>query len=605
MKKLFYFIISLLLVPFAVSCEKALNKSPLDDISEESYFENATQLQLFTNSFYSSLLSTSPYDEQSDVLVANNPSSLVLNGSFRTVPPSGGGWSWGTLRKINTCLGNLYRCKDEAVRAEYSALCKFFRAWFYFEKIRRFGDVPWIDHEFASHEEQLYAPRDSRELVMSHMIEDIDEAIAGLPAAYNNGYAFRVTKWAALALKARFCLFEGTFRKYHEGKVTLWTLPADAQPYTYYLQLAADAAEELMVFGPHSLYITGNPHYDYQNLFSQYEATNNEYILAIDFDYGFQIYHDATGAALLPVCGRISPTKGFIDHYLMADGSRFSSVSGWSTKTFADQVSGRDPRLHQTIRIPGYLYLVLTTNRAMYCDMDCTLTGYSINKFVMRADNLVMGNVRGSSYNDLPVIRLAEVYLIFAEAKAELGTLTQTDLDRSVNLLRARAGMPNLNMAAANANPDPYLTSESTGYPNVSGANKGVILEIRRERTVELALEGLRYPDLLRWAAGERLTKGLYGMYFPGSGEYDWDADGNPDICLYTGAKPATTATFVYKIGSDIYLSGGTKGYVLPLHSYTVSFDPDRDYLHPIPTKERVLNHSLLQNPNWNDGLDF
>ena len=82
-------------------------------------------------------------------------------------------------------------------------------------------------------------------------------------------------------------------------------------------------------------------------------------------------------------------------------------------RNFADQVSGRDPRLHQTIRIPGYLYLVLTTNRAMYCDMDCSLTGYSLNKFVMRADNLVMGNVRGSSYNDLPVIRLAEVYLTF------------------------------------------------------------------------------------------------------------------------------------------------------------------------------------------------
>ena len=132
-----------------------------------------------------------------------------------------------------------------------------------------------------------------------------------------------------------------------------------------------------------------------------------------------------------------------------------------------------------------------------------------------------------------------------------------------------------------------------------------MILEIRRERVVELALEGFRYADLLRWAAGERIGKGLYGMYFPGPGEYDWDRDGKADICLYSGSKPSSQATFVYKIGTDITLSDGNKGYVNPRPTYTFTFDPERDYLYPIPTDERVLNPRLLQNPGWNDGLNF
>ena len=202
-------------------------------------------------------------------------------------------------------------------------------------------------------------------------------------------------------------------------------------------------------------------------------------------------------------------------------------------------------------------------------------------------------------------VRLAEVYLNFAEAKAELGTLTQQDLDKSINILRRRVGMPDLLMSEVNASPDPFLTSAETGYPNVTGPNQGVILEIRRERVVELAFEGLRYADLLRWACGERVTKGLYGMYFPGPGEYDWDNDGKVDICLYSGSKPSVEATFIYKIGSDITLTDGSKGYVKPNPAYTFSFDPERDYLYPIPTNERVLNHRLLQNPGWNDGLNF
>ena len=112
MKKLFHLTLAAAALFIFVSCEDALNKFPLDDITEESYFENATQLQLFTNSLYSSLLPDAPFDEQSDLMVANNPANTMLNGTFRTVPSTGGGWTWTSLRKINTCLGNLYRCSE-------------------------------------------------------------------------------------------------------------------------------------------------------------------------------------------------------------------------------------------------------------------------------------------------------------------------------------------------------------------------------------------------------------------------------------------------------------------------------------------------------------
>jgi hypothetical protein len=148
------------------------------------------------------------------------------------VPSTGGGWSWGTLRNINTLLGNLHHCKDKAVSTYYEALARFFRAYFYFDKVKQFGDVPWYDKELGSNDPDLYKARDSRELVMQNMLADIDFAIANLPSKKD---VYRVTKWTAVALKSRFCLFEGTFRKYHN--ITEYENGAE-----YYLDLAAKAS---------------------------------------------------------------------------------------------------------------------------------------------------------------------------------------------------------------------------------------------------------------------------------------------------------------------------------------------------------------------------
>ena len=134
-------------------------------------------------------------------------------------------------------------------------------------------------------------------------------------------------------------------------------------------------------------------------------------------------------------------------------------------------------------------------------------------------------------------MRTAEVYLNCAEAKAELGTLTQDDLNKTINKLRARVNMPNLLMATANANPDPYLKE---WYPHVeSDDNQGIILEIRRERAIELVMEGFRYYDIMRWKEGKIFEKPFLGIYFPGPGEYDLDGDGTNDVYLYLSTDTA------------------------------------------------------------------
>ena len=237
--------------------------------------------------------------------------------------------------------------------------------------------------------------------------------------------------------------------------------------------------------------------------------------------------------------------------------------------------------------------------------------GYHLRKYYV--------GVKYESYSEvsLPVFRLAEVYLNHAEAKAELGTLTQTDLDKTINLLRSRAGVTgNLNLNTANANPDPWLMAAATGYPNLAqnaatygnDANLGVILEIRRERTVELVMEGHRYYDIMRWREGKVFDEQFLGMYIPGPGVYDFDKDGTNDFNIYTDTNPGNpnAGGVQLKIGSNINVTDGDKGNLTWHADLPRNWNEDRDYYYPIPIKERILtNGALTQNPGWSDGLGF
>lgn len=594
-------IVAMTLLMGLSACNDLLDLKPLSQISQEDYFQTETDLQLFSNPFYNNLLDKSPYDLQSDLYVCQNLSDEMLGGTKRTVPASGGGWSWTDLRRMNTLIAYAGQCKDEDAVIKYTALTRFFRAFFYFEKIKRFGDVPWYEVELGSADEELYNARDSREFVMTKMIEDIDYAIANLPSKQQEKSSpYRVNKYAAMALKAQFCLYEGTYRKYY-------SLNLEGHDYKYYLEQSAAAAQNLMNDGAYSLYSTGHPERDYLTLFAEENADPNEYILAIKFDYGLSIYHNATAHTLVPTQGRPGLTRKMVNTYLKKDGTAFTNQSGWQEMSFIEEMKDRDPRLAQSIRTPGYTRIGQTTVLAP--DLSISVTGYQPIKFV-QDPKASGGNVDRNERStcDLPVYRYAEVLLNYAEAKAELGNLTQADLNKSINLIRQRSGMPGLDMNAANASPDRYLSDAETGYPNVTGSNKGVILEIRRERAIELNQEGFRFDDLVRWKAGYCIDQSTYGMYFPGPGAYDLSGDGQPDVTLYANGtpKPAVTSGVAYEIGNEIILSGGNKGYIYYHKNIErTAFDEGRDYLYPIPINERSLNHNLTQNPGWNDGLSF
>ncbi|MBO4434803.1 MAG: RagB/SusD family nutrient uptake outer membrane protein [Bacteroidales bacterium] len=585
------------------SCEGILDKFPLDKLSPETFLSTETEIKAYTNTFYPMLPTGFYSDGQSDAVTGRILSNEMKGG--RAIDSGDSGWKWVYLRRINTFLEYADNCKDEQLRKQYVALARFFRAYFYFEKIKQYGDVPWYDHTLGSDDPDLYKPRDSRELVMDKMIEDIDYAINNLPSAHSD---YTITKWTALALKSRFCLFEGTFRKYHAGAVTLQTLPADAKPYTYYLELAADAADRFIASSGYSIYSNEGPDASYIGLFTKYnisDGINREVILGRDYNIEYDVKHTANSDYLSTTLNMWSITRKVVASYLMKDGTRFTDKQGWETMSFVDEVKDRDPRLAQSIRTPGYCRLGTDTKIAP--SLKTTTTGYCPIKYFMGpADDTYQ-----QSYCDFILFRAAEVYLNYAEAKAEMGTLTQADIDRSIKPLRDRVGMPNLNLEAANADPDPYLMAAATGYPKVSqknSSNVGVILEIRRERTIELLGEGFRYYDIVRWAEGHAFDQTILGMYFPGEGSYDLDEDGDNDITIYSGDKPADSAKDAFKIGTDIFLTEGTSGCVDAYYGVRNgwTWDEGKDYYYPIPIEDRSLTQgALTQNPGWVDGLPF
>lgn len=571
----------------------SLDKFPLDKETSDSYFKDAAQFENVSNTFYADLFDGPFFDEESDICFKTNLPMKIRGGKLRVVPSSGGGWDWGTLRDINNMLDNLGNCADESVRAEYEAVGRFFRAYFYFLKVRDFGDVPWYDHELSVKEHnELYKARDSRDYVMGKMLEDIDFAVAHLSTEKN---LYKISKWTALAFKSRFCLFEGTWRNYHGND-------GAEHDGNYWLAQAASAAKEFITTSPYKIYSTGKPAEDYMMLFASQVANSDEVILAKAYSYSLGLSHFATYNTFGQ--NQFAFNKKFVDSYLMADGTEFTANAGWETKEYYEEMTGRDPRLAQTMRCPGYHRI--DADSLMVGDFNTSCTGYQVVKYAQSNNVLETGRWMATD-NDMPIFRAAEVYLNYAEAMAERTdvNITQDDIDLSIKPLRDRVGMPNLKLSDANDSPSSYMSSAEYGYPNVKGANKGVILEIRRERTIELAEEGdFRWYDLMRWKAGKCIEQNFYGMYFPGVDRgFDLDHDGQNEVWIYTKEKPADLdekVTYnVLQVGKTITLSGKTNGYVDPHQKTQHVFDESRDYLMPLPSEDLALNKNLKQNPNW------
>ena len=619
MKRIYYILTALVAAMTFSSCEDFLTKVPKTALSPDSFFITASDLELWTNKFYSDLLEDTDIAETfADDMMGSSLSALqkgtrtTSSKSWSTPSVNSDGYisSNGTftpLMNINYFLEHSSNCQDEAVREKYNGVAYFFRAYFYYKMVRQYGDMPWYDYVIGSADAaSLNKPRDPRGYVMMKVLEDCDKAYERLPEAWAAGPLFHVSKNAAMALKARAALFEGTFRKYHAGTPYV---PNDEETYDgktvssqWFLEQAVEAAKTIM--GKKSLY-TGSTmglapiakNASYREFFVLEDADPNETILgrAYRSDEAVTVRH---GIQFDMKNGKRSATQRFVNHYLKKDGTAYTETE-LATMEFSAQFQNRDPRLAQTIHGPNYVAVAETAHETL--DWERTLNGYRVIKYISDASH----EGATTSTSDFALFRYAEVLLNYAEAKAELGTLTDADVAATIDLIRDRVGMAKMGKVPTTV--DPVMEKY---YPNAKGAQKAAILEIRRERTVELCFEGFRQWDLLRWKEGKWLTpastKGFQGIYLPGLGEYDLDKDGKIDICVYQGTKPSTTApsSNVLEIGKNWTLTEDTKGNLTYYASENYTWDEGKDYLWPIPEDQRqITNGALSQNPGWSDGL--
>lgn len=579
------------------ACKKGdLDRLPQTTISPNLFFKTEEDLSLYANGLLSQPDRNSYLNDQSSDNVATTAAVEVKNimtGNANSQNITTG-WNWTRLRNINYFLENYGKAQvTGAVKAHYAGLARYYRAEFYLDKVKRYSDVPWYSGTLEPGQAELYKPRDPRALVMDSVMADLDFAYKNVREAVPVGTP---GKWAVAALYSRAALYEGTYRKYHDELNLKSTANA-------FLETAARVSGEIITGNKFSIYNTGKPAQDYSALFASQDLTSNkEVILTNIFDLSKGKGQNVNGVVFGDY--EQAPAKDLIQTYLMKDGTRFTSLPNYDKLGFVKEFENRDPRLAQTIAYPGWIRV---PDAAPYIQrLNKNFTGYhQLKGYVNNTDNNTLNGV------DFPVYRYAEVLLNYAEALAETGTLTQSQLDQSVNLLRRRAGLPDLNLGTANANPDPLLQAQ---YPNIE-SNKGVILEIRRERRVEFAFENSRFDDLMRWKSGKLLAKSPEGMYFPGLGKYDMTGDGVDDIILIDRTltipaedqkeKNSLGVKLVYyrtgTIGTDatVFLKTGATGGNIVTESVTRQFEEPKYYYRPIPQQQVLLNPKLTQIFGW------
>jgi hypothetical protein len=560
-KAIIYF--SMLMLALA-SCkrEDLLDRTPQDGLSEPVFFKNESDLKLYCNTLYSLLPVQKAVDRDNNI-DDNNSDDMVpaqknafLAGQY-VIPVTGGGWVWEDIRKCNYFLQRYQRAEaDEAVKNKYAAEARFFRALLYWQKVKRFGDVPWYSKDLNEQSPELYTPRNKHKDVMDSVLADLNFAVEHLPAPAD-AEKDRLHKYAAAALKARICLWEGTFRKYHGL--------GDQQRY---LREAVTAAELIINSGLYELYSTGDPAKDYYNLFIQEELGNNKEAIMAKRYVKDVMMHNLTRQLGESNTGF---SNNFARAFLCKDGLPISLSPLYKGDDSPEEESAnRDPRYAQLIATRGFVFLANADGSKDTISLprigtSITPTGYQVIKG--RSSDLAQWNAAQSTL-DLFIFRYAEILLIDAEAKAELNECDQVVLDRTINKIRSRVGMPPMLIAALEKDP-------ASDFP----ALPVLLDEIRRERRIELAAEGSRFDDLLRWKAGKRTE--------------------DPSTILGMKLLPAVRAQYPNQ-GQVRDIQVDADGYIRVYTDIRNRVWNDKLYLYPIPTQELTLNPKLLpQNGGW------
>lgn len=585
------------------SCD-VTDLNPKDSIIDQNYWKTVSDLEYYANGFYKNLSSPSEtLDERSDDRLIGSPDQWLFN---EWVVPSeandASSWTWSNIRNLNYFMARYKEVK--ATDSEVNpivAVVRFFRASDYFSKIKTFGDVPWYDKDLTTEDiDELYKARDSRDFVLGKIIEDLEFAIQWLPQK-DKAAKGALHKDAARTMLARVCIHFGTYKKYHN----ISTAPTSQE----LLKKAATISKEIIdsnIYdivkaddkGSSQAAFKGYP-LNYANLFTQEDLTDNkECILCREYIPDVLTHN-------LARTGGVGMTKDFAESFLCKDGLPIANSKQYKgDETLDDEIANRDPRMYQIIDSRFRPYSVKANgNRVINAGINDkkefnaseepdanthsapglsgSTTGYTPIKFISANEGQQLA-VQTSSY-DWFVFRYAEVLLIYAEAKCELGEASQQVLDETINKLRDRVDMPHLTVSPAKD-----LKPVDYGY-----SLSPLLYEIRRERRIELALEGFRYDDIMRWNAmklfenpkttlGMRITDKVKKLYQPEifSGETTRELaeyDGKTYIRMYSGKELDDSGRKWNK--------------------------NDKRLFYPIPTSQIVLSEShgglLKQNPGW------
>lgn len=542
--------IAILAAGLLLTCCNKLDLAPETQLRDEDYWNTENDLINACNRSYQ-LLQGNWIDNRGDDNI-NQGSNSISNGSW-TIPNTSDEWNnrYRDIFTVNNILENGLKAKvNDATKNRYFAEARFFRAYAYFQLVQKYGDVPLVLRTLDLNSEELTMPRTPRAGVMKTIYEDLDFAAAWLPAraALPAAQWGRVTKSTAWGLKARAALYEGTRQKFR-----------GESGWENHLQNAIDAAQKVMGQG-HTLFA------DYGKLFVHdgegpanreaifvklYGVSSTNVLLAHNFSRDLEN-------------GRIAITRNLIRQYLYTDGLPAFNTDNTPVATpsplfvpedtepaYNTIFENRDPRLTFTVFMAGetaYKGPWVPTTSLGSRSAFASKKGFNIEDWTNNT----------AATTDRMLMRYAEILLILAEAKYELnGSISDADLDLTVNALRTRAGMA---VKLTNA----FVTDN----------NLSMREEIRRERTVELALEGFRYDDLVRWKTAETvLPKDLLGAKFVAA---DWP-----------GTNPSSL-----KLNSD--------NIVIADPAIARRFQANRDYLYPVPLNEiSTSGNNVTQNPNW------
>lgn len=568
------------------SCDDFLTRDPQDTVTDVPSFWNNEEnlrtsfLDYYTYFFpgYRSGWNRADNFAETNVADWTDDNAQEVATLFTKVAPTtdADNWNFEKIRNMNLLLSRIQSSSlGEEAKNHWSGVARLFRAMEYAKLVQKFGDVPYYDAVVGSTDnEQLYRARDPRTTVMDKVNEDLAFACANIRV--NDGTkGLTVNRAVAQGFASRIMLFEGTWQKYHANNT------AKAAEY---LKAAKDYAAALMQTNVYSIAPS------YKSLTTSEDLAGNPEIIMYR-SYVENVVMHSLMSFQNTEHEMSSPSRSFVDAFLTKNGLPIHQAGNtdYKGKEYAKEIQNRDPRLADNIDEESGLRL--NGVAAVYA-----ASGYYANRYVNKDLINKPGGMSSTNTTDAPVMKLNEVMLNYIEAAAELAdlgqyTLTQADFDKTINAIRDRQStqMPHLTLAGNALK----VNGVEINDPDRDATVKPIIWEIRRERRVELAYEGLRFNDLRRWGkleyADMTKNKKLNMGAWINKADYPENAEALAKITLCDENGKIVT---------------GNEGYIMPITEVAkMRVMADKDYLYPIPVDQITMyeNHGfkLTQNPGW------